>query len=219
MTAKPVSDITFGRLAAGIFVRDIEKARAFYSDVLGFEKTFQNGDPVGFMILEKDKAELHLNLVKDHKSSTTNVAHLIVDDVDALHAVCVAAGARIIKSLADKDYGLRAFVFADPDGNRIDVGQPIGATPTAARFERRNLAGIAFHDCALPDAVFDDVNLAEARFSNVNLRGARLTDVNLSGVAIDDANIEGLTIYGIDIHALVQAELARRGPEKKTPLS
>ncbi|MGD0607317.1 MAG: hypothetical protein ABSA53_27510 [Streptosporangiaceae bacterium] len=25
--------------------------------------------------------------------------------------------------LRDADYGLRGFVFADPDGNRIDVGQ------------------------------------------------------------------------------------------------
>jgi hypothetical protein len=32
---------------------------------------------------------------------------------------------RIIKGLQDKDYGLRAFVFEDPDGNRIDVGQKI----------------------------------------------------------------------------------------------
>lgn len=47
------------------------------------------------------------------------------DDVDALHDVCQKAGLRIIKSLKDKDYGLRAFVFEDPDGNRIDVGQPI----------------------------------------------------------------------------------------------
>jgi len=39
--------------------------------------------------------------------------------------VCVRYGLRIIKSLQDKDYGLRAFVFQDPDGNRIDVGQPI----------------------------------------------------------------------------------------------
>ncbi len=203
MTSKPVSDITFGRVAPGVFVRDLEKASAFYRDILGFEKTFQNGDPVGFMILEKDRAELHLSLVKDHKPSTTNVAHLMVDDVDALHAICAAAGVRIIKALADKDFGLRAFVFADPDGNRIDVGQPLGEARNAdagARFENRNLA----------DATFDDVNLAGALFSNVNLRGARFTNVNLSGVAIDDANIEGLTIYGIDIHALVQGELARR---------
>jgi catechol 2,3-dioxygenase-like lactoylglutathione lyase family enzyme len=49
----------------------------------------------------------------------------MADDVDALHALCRQYGLRIIKSLQDKDYGLRAFVFEDPDGNRIDVGQPI----------------------------------------------------------------------------------------------
>lgn len=209
------SDITYGRVAPGVFVRDIQKARAFYCDVLGFAKTFENGDPVGFMILEKDRAELHLSLVKDHKPSTTNIAHLMVDDVDALHAVCVAAGVRIIKSLADKDYGLRAFVLADPDGNRIDVGQPLDEPRDAGacdRFERPNLAGAVFKDCAVAGATFDNVNLSGSVFSNVNLHGARFTNVNLSGVAIDDANIEGLTIYGIDVHALVQAELTRRKP-------
>ena len=202
MTSKTASDLAFGRAAPGIFVRDLTKALAFYGDVLGFTKTFENGDPVGFVILEKDRAELHLSLVKDHTPSTANVVHLLVDDVDALHAICVAAGVRIIKSLSDKDYGLRAFVFADPDGNRIDVGQRIEAPKVrgAIRFEHRNMAG----------ATFDDVNLSKALFSNVNLRQARFTNVNMAGVTIDDANIEGLTIYGIDIHALVQAELVKR---------
>lgn len=203
------SNIRFGRMAASAFTRDIQQAHAFYRDVLGFSKTFENGDPVGFMILQKDKAELHLSLVKDHKPSTTNIAHLLVDDVDGLHDRLVAAGVRIIKSLADKDYGLRAFVFADPDGNRIDVGQPI-APAAPPHFERRNLTGVAFVDSRLADATFDDVDLSKARFDDVNLGGARLTNVNLAGVSIDDANIEGLTIFGIDIQALIRAELARR---------
>jgi catechol 2,3-dioxygenase-like lactoylglutathione lyase family enzyme len=198
MTAS-TSNITFGRLAASAFTRDIQAACAFYRDVLGFEKTFQNGDPVGFMILEKDAAELHLSLVRDHKPSTTNIAHLMVDDVDALHDRLVAAGVRIVKSLADKDYGLRAFVFADPDGNRIDVGQPTGPAEPM-RFENRDMAGVTF----------DDVNLANAVFGNANLSGARLTNVNLSGVSIDDARIDGLTIFGMDIQALIRAELASR---------
>jgi len=49
--------------------------------------------------------------------------HMFVSDLAALYAVCEAEGVRIIKSLADKDYGQRAFVFADPDGNRIDIGE------------------------------------------------------------------------------------------------
>jgi catechol 2,3-dioxygenase-like lactoylglutathione lyase family enzyme len=126
MTQTPISDVTFGRAAPGIAVRDIQAAQAFYTRVLGFRTVFENGTPVGFMILKKDGAELHLNLKRDHAASTMNVAHILVDNVDALHAICTAAGVRIIKSLADKEYGLRAFVFADPDGNRIDVGQVIG---------------------------------------------------------------------------------------------
>jgi len=205
------SNITFGRLAASAFTRDIQRAYAFYRDVLGFRKVFENGEPAGFMILVKDDAELHLSLVKDHKASTANIAGLLVSDVDALHDILVAAGARIIKSLGDKDYGLRAFVFADPDGNRIDVGQPLqGAASQPQQFRDRNLSGVSFANCRLADARFDNVDLRNAVLSDINLSGARLADVDLRDVSIDDANIEGLTIFGIDIQALVRAELARR---------
>ncbi len=110
--------VLFGRIAAMLPVRDIDRALAFYAGVLGFRKTFENGDPVGFVILKKDNAELHLTLQKTHEPAPFNVAHMMASDVDALHAVIQKQGLRIIK-------GLRAFVFEDPDGNRIDVGQPI----------------------------------------------------------------------------------------------
>ena len=106
-------------------VSDIEKSFRIYNEVFGFEKTFENGDPVGFMILKKDEAELHLTLQKAHKAPTFNVAHMIVADASVAYKRCQDHGLRIIKRLQDKDYGLRAFVFADPDGNRIDVGELI----------------------------------------------------------------------------------------------
>jgi len=117
--------IRFGRIAAMLPVKDIERACDFYTKALGFTKVFENGTPVGFVILKKDQAELHLTLQPNHQAAPFNVAHMMVDDVDALHAICQGRGLRIIKSLQNKDYGLRAFVFEDPDGNRIDVGQPI----------------------------------------------------------------------------------------------
>jgi catechol 2,3-dioxygenase-like lactoylglutathione lyase family enzyme len=117
--------IRFGRIAAMLPVKNIERAFEFYTKVLGFTKVFENGNPVGFMILKRDQAELHLTLQPDHEAAPFNVAHMMVDDVDALHAICERHGLRIIKSLQNKDYGLRAFVFEDPDGNRFDVGQPI----------------------------------------------------------------------------------------------
>lgn len=117
--------VRFGRIAAMLPVKDIDKAHDFYTEILGFRKTFQNGNPVGFMILKRDQAELHLTWQPKHKAADFNVAHMMVEDVDAVHATCQRYGLRIIKGLQDKDYGLRAFVFEDPDGNRIDVGQAI----------------------------------------------------------------------------------------------
>jgi len=114
-----------GRIAATLAVTDIDRSYQVFHSVFGFEKVFENGDPVGFMILKKDDAELHLSLQKGYKAPAFNQAHMLVRDADAALEACERHGLRIIRSIQDKDYGLRAFVFADPDGNRIDVGQII----------------------------------------------------------------------------------------------
>ena len=117
--------VRFGRIAAMLPVKDMAKAHDFYTRVFGFSKVFENGNPVGFMILKCDEGELHLTLQPAHEAANFNVAHLMVDDANGLYTTCQRYGVRIIKRLQDKDYGLRAFVFEDPDGNRIDVGQRI----------------------------------------------------------------------------------------------
>lgn len=126
MTMPLPGGIRFGRIAATLPVSDMSRALDFYVGVLGFTKTFENGDPVGFVILKQGEAELHLTLQPGHRAAPFNVAHLMVGDVDALHEICRRQGLRIVKGLRDKEFGLRAFVFEDPDGNRIDVGQPLG---------------------------------------------------------------------------------------------
>lgn len=110
------------RIAPGIPVSDIARAVAFYGRLFDLEKTFENGDPVGFVILKRGRAELHLTLKRDHKGGTHNVIHIIVGDADELYERCRQAGARIIKEIRNAPWGLRTFVFADPDGNRIDAG-------------------------------------------------------------------------------------------------
>ncbi|MAA99252.1 MAG: bleomycin resistance family protein [Stappia sp.] len=104
----------------------MDRALAFWEGGLGFERVFANGDPIGFVILKRDAAEVHLTLQPDHRPSAFAVAHMMVGDIDALHEVVRAFGLRILKGLRTHDYGLRAFVFADPDGNRIDAAAPAG---------------------------------------------------------------------------------------------
>jgi uncharacterized glyoxalase superfamily protein PhnB len=48
--------------------------------------------------------------------------YVAVDDADAVYARAKAAGATILKDLADQDYGSRDFICADPEGNVWSVG-------------------------------------------------------------------------------------------------
>jgi uncharacterized glyoxalase superfamily protein PhnB len=112
-------------VAPTIAVCDIAKALTFYCDVLGFSKTFENGNPVGFVILERDNAEVHLTLWPNDQATDRIVLHMLVSDANALFEHLKKSGARIVKGLRDQPYGLRDFVVADPEGNRLDIGQPL----------------------------------------------------------------------------------------------
>ncbi|MDE3000027.1 MAG: VOC family protein [Gemmatimonadota bacterium] len=117
--------VELGCMAPCIGVSNIETSVAFYASMLGMRKTFENGNPVGFVIMKKDRAELHLSLCRVMKPQIHNVAHLTVSDANALFEHLSKSRVRIIKGLRDQQYGLRDFVISDPDGNRIDIGQPL----------------------------------------------------------------------------------------------
>ena len=49
-------------------------------------------------------------------------AYAVTDDVDAVHARAVAAGARIVTAPRETEYGSREFAALDPEGNRWSFG-------------------------------------------------------------------------------------------------
>jgi catechol 2,3-dioxygenase-like lactoylglutathione lyase family enzyme len=53
------------------------------------------------------------------------LVNLTVDDVDALHARCVAAGLPIVLPLEDHDWGDRGFSLLDPSGALLSPLVPI----------------------------------------------------------------------------------------------
>jgi uncharacterized glyoxalase superfamily protein PhnB len=52
----------------------------------------------------------------------TRSAYIVVAEVDAAHARCVAAGAKIIRPLQDTPYGSREFAVVDPEGHSWSLG-------------------------------------------------------------------------------------------------
>jgi uncharacterized glyoxalase superfamily protein PhnB len=55
--------------------------------------------------------------------------YLVCDDPDGLLARATAAGATLVRDIADEDYGSRGFTVADPEGNLWSFGTYAGAAP------------------------------------------------------------------------------------------
>lgn len=120
---------TFGRVAPTIHVADIDRALRFYRDVLGFEVAYTYGDPVSFAVIRQGAAQLHLEVQPDRAGSLH--AHLMVDDLDEIHAALQQAGHPIRQAPRAQEWGLRDLVVADPDGNSFEIAEPARTTSVA----------------------------------------------------------------------------------------
>lgn len=110
--------------AATIFtVKDIAASLAYYRDALGFDVTFQYGEPTYYACLCRNEVALHLRAARapDWVAGKGAIA-IFVDDVDALYAELVKRGARIVKPPQDYPYGMRDFDVVDLDGNQLTFG-------------------------------------------------------------------------------------------------
>ena len=114
---------TFGRVAPAIPVRDMERAIQFFRDVLGFEISFTNGEPIVFAVINQGSAQLHL-VVQPSKAGSLH-AHIMVDNLDAVHERLVLASATVWQSPMVHEWGLRDLVVTDPDGNTFEIAEVV----------------------------------------------------------------------------------------------
>src|SRR5215475_8037413 len=110
--------------AATVFiVNDIAKSVEHYRDVLGFQITFQYGNPTFYACLCRDEVALHLLATQETKRLPGHGGICVfVRDVNRLHADLVARGANVIKAPQDYAYGMRDFDVVDLDGNHLTFG-------------------------------------------------------------------------------------------------
>ena len=115
--------------AATVFVvNDIARSVAYYRDALGFDVTFQYGEPPFYACLCRDEVALHLLAASKTKRLPGDGGICIfVKDVDAVHAELIERGAKAIKPPQNYDYGMRDFDLVDLDGNHLTYG--MGSRP------------------------------------------------------------------------------------------
>ena len=110
--------------SATVFVvGDITKSIAHYRDALGFDVTFQYGQPTFYACLCRDEVALHLLAAQETKRLPGNGGICVfVQDVDRVYAELAERGAKVIKPPQDYDYGMRDFDIVDLDGNHLTFG-------------------------------------------------------------------------------------------------
>jgi len=114
--------------APQLLVDDLDRAIAFYRDVLGF----LFGPPWGgfYAIGARDGFAVHLKCApktSEDRANRKRNGHLDVYadvvGVAALHEACKAKGATIVKPLARTPWGTDDFYIEDPDGYIIAFGE------------------------------------------------------------------------------------------------
>ncbi len=102
-------------------IRDLDAARAFYRDVLGFEETFVDWDDRWATLT---RGGMEIALAEGEPEAEGGVAHVDVEDVKAEAERRRAAGIEVgvVFELTGE---IRLVDVFDPDGNRIQLAQPL----------------------------------------------------------------------------------------------
>ena len=97
-------------------VRDLEASQRFYAEVLGFTVDW-GGDT--FAGLSRDGGRIYL--AEGEQGQPGTWVWIGVEDLDAMHAECVAGGAKIRGGITSHPWA-REFHVEDPDGHVLRFG-------------------------------------------------------------------------------------------------
>lgn len=106
-----------------LYSTDIKKSLQYYTEVLGFENSWEWGDPVDFGGIAKDGVEIFFCLHGQGRPGTWIA--IIVDDVDAYYNTIKEKGASILSPPEDKAWNMREMFVQAPDGHILRIGQRI----------------------------------------------------------------------------------------------
>lgn len=106
-----------------LYSKDVKKSLQYYIEVLGFDDSWEWGNPTDFGGIVKDGVEIFFCLSGQGSPGTWMA--IIVDDVDQYYRLIKEKGAKITSPPEDKAWNMREMVVEDPDGHIIRFGQRI----------------------------------------------------------------------------------------------
>ena len=112
---------------AAFFVSDIDKARAFYKDYLGFAEPFDLKNPDGSLSLTfiKINDRQYVELFPEREKNSDRLNHISIEttDAEALRKYLASKGVKVPAQVSRNRIGNASFNVSDPDGHTLEITQ------------------------------------------------------------------------------------------------
>ena len=111
-----------------LLVRDMDKSKVFYTDVLGFEATqdtkWGEGNRSAFVVPPGGGTYIALDFMSEEKKfDTTRTFFLSTENVEAVYTAIKAKGVKLNSEIMPYPPGGKFFSVNDPDGNVWNILQ------------------------------------------------------------------------------------------------
>jgi lactoylglutathione lyase len=110
-----------------VFVSDLQKARAFYKDFLGYEEPYtlkreDGSDRIAFIKINEDQ---YLELFAETPKQDGQLNHIsfFTDSAEAMHAYLASKGVKVPEKVGKGKIGNSNFNITDPDGHTVEIVQ------------------------------------------------------------------------------------------------
>jgi lactoylglutathione lyase len=114
-----------------LFVHDLDQARGFYKDLLGYAEPFHLSNPDGAISLTfiKINDRQYIELFPEKAPQTDRLHHisLEVDDAEAMRLYLASQGVKVPAAVSRGRIGNANFMIQDPDGHSIEIVQYLPA--------------------------------------------------------------------------------------------
>lgn len=104
-----------------LYSSDVRRSIQYYTDVFGFDHSWEWDEPPTFGGVSKDLVEIFF--CKEYQGNPGTWIAVMVNAVDELYERILSKGGKVLSAPDDKEWGLREMLAEDPDKHIIRFGQ------------------------------------------------------------------------------------------------
>ena len=109
------------------YVKDVDKARTFYKDFLGYDEPFllKNADESLSLTFIKINDHQYIELFPEQQANSDRLNHISIetDDAEAMRRYLAAKGVKVPNKVGKGRIGNANFNVKDPDGHTVEIVQ------------------------------------------------------------------------------------------------